>query len=362
IWERDRFPRDKVCGEFLSPESLPLLMRRIPASLKRGAPVLRAEFHSRRGRCLSLQLPTAGLGLSRGVLDEALWHAAADAGARCTPGEPIAGVKRCTNGAVGRYVWQIRSASGPECLSRRLLVACGRWWKLQGIESPASSAGRTFRGEWAGIKAHFEGISRRDSVEVYFFPGGYCGLAPIEDGRYNACCLVHRSLTRSAGGSGLQDFSAWIDRVAAHPALKSRLRGAIQVSATLTTAPAHPARRDAERGGVLFAGDSAGFLDPFTGDGISMALHSGRMAVDAIAGGSSQGSSRYPQRLAAAVGHSYLAAGLVRALVRSPDGVQDWVAATMPFWLGKRLLANTRWREEPSLAYTRTPGFPLLRE
>ena len=350
IWERDRFPRDKVCGEFLSPESLPLLKQRIPLPLERGSPIRRAEFYSRKGKSFSLNLPSEGLGLSRVVLDEALWRAAGEAGAQCHQDERIDGILPwCANGPGDRAAWKIQPAGGPSWLTRRLLIACGRWWKLAGIESPASSKAQSVCGKWAGVKAHFEGMARRDSVEIYFFPGGYCGLAPIEDGRYNACCLIHRSLTRSAGGRGVEDFSAWIERLAAHPALRRRLRGAVQVSPTVTTAPVHPARRDAERGGVLFAGDSAGFVDPFTGDGISMALHSGRIAADEFAGGDSQGGCRYRQRLAASVRRSYVAASLVRTLVCAPEGVQDWIAAMMPSWLGKRLLVETRWRDEAAL-------------
>jgi len=359
IWERDRFPRDKVCGEFLSPESLPLLREHIPAALKRGAPIRHASFYSRKGRCSSLNLPAEGLGLSRAVLDEALWRAAGKAGAECRQGQRIDGLQPCANGSRNRGGWQVQPASGPSCRTERLLVACGRWWKLKGIESPASSLARPFCGEWAGAKAHFAGMARRESVEIYFFPGGYCGLAPVEDGRYNACCLIHRSLTRSAGGRGAEDFSAWIERLAAHPALKLRLQGAIQISPTLTTAPVHPERRDAERGGILFAGDSAGFVDPFTGDGISMALHSGRIAADEFAGAHPQGTRRYGQRLAASVRRSYLAAGFVRMLVRAPEGLQDWVAAMIPLWLRERLLAETRWRDKPSLMPGKASKFYL---
>ena len=121
----------------------------------------------------------------------------------------------------------------------------------------------------------------------------------------------------------------------------------------MTTAPVRPARRRAASAGVLFAGDASGFLDPFTGDGISMALHSGRMAAEELAAGFSDAAPdfptvarRYAQRLDDSVRRSYAVAGLLRALVRAPAGIQD-AAAVAIVRLGAHLLASTRWRNSP---------------
>ncbi len=209
-------------------------------------------------------------------------------------------------------------------------------------------------GRWLGVKAHFCGISPRRAVEMYFFPGGYCGLAPIEDGLYNACCLMHRSLARGLGTGCLSDFAAWLTMLARHPPLEARLRGATQTSETVATAPVRLARGRADDDGALLAGDAAGFLDPFTGDGISMALHGGQLAAQALAGARSEETREaaadrivrgYRHRLGHAVRRSYLIAGLMRLLVRAPAGVQASAATVLP-WLGTRLLAETRWRAQ----------------
>jgi flavin-dependent dehydrogenase len=181
---------------------------------------------------------------------------------------------------------------------------------------------------------------------MYYFPGGYCGLAPMEDGLYNACCLVHRRLARNTGG--IDDFAEWLKTVARHGALDARLWGAIQVSDTVATAPVRPARRRAECDGALLVGDAAGFLDPFTGDGISMALHSGGLAAAESARRVGHAVTEpmacsYSQQLGRAVRRSYRVAGLLRALVRAPSVVQALAAAALP-WLGARLHAETRWR------------------
>ncbi len=372
IWERNRFPRHKVCGEFVSAESLPLLQREIPTALARSAVIWRAEFISQGGRRYSFALPSPARGLSRFVMDEALWQTAIRSGAETCEGTAIRRVGRCNaeprsslvrspvSGAAGclpafagvelpsRQLWEVEPARGGRRSARAVLVACGRWWSLEGFPSPTQDQGRA--GPWLGAKAHFTGVPPNGAVEMYFFPGGYCGLAPIEDGQLNACCLVHRSLMRNSDAGGLSDFTLWLKKVARHPALDALLRNAIQVSETIATAPVQPTRRRADHSGVLLAGDAAGFLDPFTGDGISQALHAGRLAAETVARACAGDRESlvltvdaYRRRLSQAVGRSYRIASLLRLLVRAPVEVQE-CAATLLSGFAPRLITETRWR------------------
>ncbi len=348
VWEKERFPRDKVCGEFVSAESLALLENHIPETLSRAARMTRAEFVSPRGGIQWFSLPGAR-GLSRRALDESLWRAAARAGAKTFEGTAVRRVRRIEDGR--ETGWEVE---GDECGVTRvgaLIIACGRWWRIVGLDSPAQPRNST-AGEWLGVKAHFRGVAPQPTgaVEMYYFPGGYCGLAPIEDGLHNACCLVHRSLVRSVAAGPASDFRAWIRAVARHQALDARLRGAIQEGETVTTAPVRPARRCATQGEALLAGDAAGFLDPFTGDGISMALHSGQLAAEILAdalarspGALKQAGLAYQKRLGESVRRSYAVAAIFRTLVRAPGAVQDVAAGIIPL-LGARLHAETRWK------------------
>lgn len=350
IWDRSSFPRDKVCGEFLSPESLPQLENLIAGTLRRRAPVCRAEFYSRKGQCYSVRLPRPGAGLSRVALDAALWRAAAAEGVSCREGEAVIRVVKFRDQpADGMTAWDVSSSTADPTRVRHLVLACGRWWNVNGLPSPAASADKEPPGEWMGAKAHFSAVDTRDAVEMYFFPGGYCGLAPVEDGIYNACFLVRRSLARNYGGGGIADFRTWINEVARHPALAARLRLATQTTKTITTAPVRPARRAPELAGAMAVGDAAGFLDPFTGDGISIAVHSGQLAARELARGFRQGASseafrRYQLQHARGVRSSYFSAALLRILARAPAEIQDCFAAAMPSFLGSRLLSATRWR------------------
>jgi flavin-dependent dehydrogenase len=348
LWDRDHFPRDKVCGEFISSESLPILPNEIPATFSTGADIYGAQFVTHRGVSRTFDLPRPALGLSRRRLDHELWKAAEAAGVETYEGESVRRVRAPECGSKPADAWEIQTA---RCRrqARSLIVACGRWWAIEGLCSPAGRLGLTGGGDWIGAKAHFAGIPRRDTVEMYLFRGGYCGLAPVENGACNICCLVHRQQIRQMALRVHKDFAAWLKQVSRLPALETRLRGAVQVSLVATTAPVHLARRQAVQGGALMVGDASGFLDPFTGEGISMALHSGRLAAQAVAGALLEGfdaqtaAENYSRSLSNAVRRSYRIAAVARGLIQCPAWMRGLVTASLP-WLGGRLVRETRWR------------------
>jgi flavin-dependent dehydrogenase len=354
IWERDRFPRDKVCGEFISFEARPFLQNEILGTVACGAEIRSAQFVTDCSGSRIFRLPRPALGLSRRVLDIALWKAASRAGADVYEDEAVRRVQYLIRGSGPAGTWEIESDRGIIRRSRALIVACGRWWAIEGLSSPAGRHEPLARGDWIGAKAHFAGIPSRDGVEMYFFRGGYCGLAPVEDGACNVCCLVRREQVRQSHTNALDDFAAWLIQVSHLAALEKRLQGAQQVSAVVTTAPVHLSRRQAAQSGALLVGDASGFLDPFTGEGISMALHSGRLAARTVASALSEGldgqsaAEIYDQRLSHAVRRSFRVAAMARGLIQGPAWLRGLVTRPLP-WVGKHLVRETRWRGNPGV-------------
>ncbi len=350
IWDRDHFPRDKVCGEFISPEGLPLLQTEIPEYVARGAPIHRAEFISQNGLSRVFRLPGPAAGLSRLTLDAALWGAAKAAGIEVHESECVRRVRKLAPVHGQARVWEIESTGPTVRRAKALIIACGRWWRIEGLSSSADETRPAGLCEWIGAKAHFAGISPQDRVEMCLFNKGYCGLAPVEGDIYNVCCLVRRERIRGCGGEGMKDFSSWIVKLSHHPALEARLSGAAQVSPVVTTAPVYLMRGKAAQEGALMVGDASGFLDPFTGEGISMALHSGKLAAQAIAKSLQEGRSEeqtteyYRESLTYAVRRSYKIAALVRGLLHRSAWVQGLATAPL-LWVGRRIVRETRWRE-----------------
>lgn len=265
LLERGRFPRDKVCGEFVSPEALGLLESLLGGNLEAGAMLRSASriSHARAfvaGQCLEFSLAASAASISRFDFDAGLWNAAASAGATAHQGTTVVSIEH--NG-----VFQVATSEGL-FLAKSVINASGRWSNLNPATPPRSSRGAP----WLGIKAHFFEDVPPASVDLYFFDGGYCGVQPLGGGHVNACAMVRADRARSLE----EVFSL-------HPQLQERSRGWQPETETVVTAPLLFRSPRVVRAGVLQAGDGAGFLDPFIGDGISAALHSGALAAQALA-------------------------------------------------------------------------------
>ena len=150
--------------------------------------------------------------------------------------------------------------------TRSVVNATGRWSQLTG-ERPATQE------KWIGVKAHFREPSPAPSVDLYFFNGGYCGVQPVTGDAVNAAAMV-----RADKASSLEQV------LASHPALWQRSRDWEQIFPTITTSPLYFRQARTDDRGMLLAGDAAAFIDPFAGDGISLALHSGKLAADSLCG------------------------------------------------------------------------------
>ena len=198
--------------------------------------------------------------------------------------------------------------------AKSVIDATGRWSNLKvSRQLPAET--------WVGLKSHFDTGESSESVDLYFFPQGYCGVQPIGRGRLNACAMV-----RAAAG-----FGNSLEQVfAAHPALWRRSRDWSPTMETVATAPLFFRPPQPVRGDVLLAGDAAGFVDPFVGDGISMALRSGAMAAECLArqGWSAEpGSRQYAQAYQKQFFPVFRNAGRVRRLLALPQPLRGTMTA-----------------------------------
>jgi 2-polyprenyl-6-methoxyphenol hydroxylase-like FAD-dependent oxidoreductase len=188
------------------------------------------------------------------------------------------------SGVDGRQQVVVQSISGTdpfvvttsvgEFEGRALINASGRWSNLNltGTDTRKTPV------KWLGLKAHFAESPSQVSVDLYFLDGGYCGVQPVNlrDGnrqteRVNVCALVRA------------DVASTLPEVFdCHPALQKRSHGWRLLSEPVTTSPLVFREPQPERDGILMTGDAAGFVDPFVGDGVSLALRSGTLAAESL--------------------------------------------------------------------------------
>lgn len=257
LLERGSFPRHKVCGEFVSPEAIGLLSEFLAFQgaddvLERAPRLQVARLHA-SGRCAELPLRPAGISISRRTLDHALWRAADYYGASCRQKTAVTAVDR------NRRRFTVQTSDGI-FMASRVINASGRWSQLN--TKLAADHPR-----WLGIKAHVAGPSTGACVDLYFLKDGYCGVQPVTEGVLNVCSLVRPGKMRT-----LQQV------LRSHGELERLSRDWRPVSEILTTFPTVFRPANPVSDGVLNVGDAAAFIDPFVGDGISMALHTGCLA------------------------------------------------------------------------------------
>jgi len=272
LLERAYFPRHKVCGEFVSAESLGLLGALLTAShrpLIAGAPRISTGRIFADGAEIPAEINPPAASIARYDLDVALWNSAIQSGVKAIEGSTVKAVE-----GDGRDATLFRVVTQSGFFEARALVnASGRWSFL----TAPSTRTRAARSRWIGIKAHFREEAAAASVDLYFFSGGYCGVQPVsapENGSkaiINACAMVRADVATDLA----QVFQC-------HPALAVRTAGWEAVMTPVKTSPLIFHEPEPVQDNILQVGDSATFVDPFIGDGISLALRGGDLAAQCL--------------------------------------------------------------------------------
>jgi flavin-dependent dehydrogenase len=287
--EQKRFPREKLCGEFISPECLEHFGRLgVLGALEGagGAGVSETVFYAPSGRGLSVPSKWFGkgevaLGLSRAEMDARLLARAREVGVEILEEAAPSGV----HVESGRVCGVSLHAEGGArvCRARVHLDATGRARTL--TRRAARALGREERtrthAPLVAFKAHLEG-ARGDAgaCEIYFYAGGYGGLSPVEGGLSNLCFIARASDVRGHGGDAGRVVREVLmrNRRAAHTLADARPRTGWLAVALESFGRHEPAPVP----GLLAVGDAAAFIDPFTGSGMLMALESGELAARAV--------------------------------------------------------------------------------
>lgn len=289
VIERSRFPRHKLCGEFISPECLEHFKTLGVLGSIGGAggdSISRTVFYALNGR--SADVPSewfrgsggAALGLSRAEMDDRLLEAARRAGAEVVEGASVCGA-HLEGGRVSAV--DIRYGDGHrETMDGSIFVdATGRQRVLAKYAARDIVKNRHRQASLVGFKAHFSDVAMQPGrCEIYFFKGGYGGLNFVEGGRANHCFLVSSSVARECGGNADSILSNAVFRNAR--ALET-LGPAKREMEWLAVAVEGFGLRDLSPAPNLFTvGDSGAFIDPFTGSGMLMALESSELLAESL--------------------------------------------------------------------------------
>jgi menaquinone-9 beta-reductase len=279
--DRDAFPRDKLCGEFLSYDALPIV-EQFGIDLS-GAPAIRRCRVISRRRTYEFDFPQAARGASRLLFDDLLFRHAIAAGAQALQSTVTAASR-------DRVV-----ADRGEIAARVVVGAWGRWGRFD------QQLGRAFVRDHAhrnfGFKRHYAG-GGGDVIELYSFDRGYLGVSSIENGQTNICGLVHES--RLTGHKGR--WESFVDEIRTEEprldAMYARYRPAQE--GFLSSEPVIFRARSPVEQGIFMIGDASGIIDPLTGNGMAMAMQSAVLVepfvLQALAGKRDDAEREYRRR------------------------------------------------------------------
>ena len=282
VLEKAKFPREKPCAEFFSPGVVDVLGRLgvLPA-IERSEParppgMLICTAHA---RFLLLYDDDSGsrqaLGLPRPVFDQILLDQAKEAGARVDEGWRVLAVVEDGGKVVGV---RAESPKGEDVrLSAKIVVGA------DGLHSVvARSLGLDLPVRWPhrlGLVARYTDVDHIGTVgEMHVGTGRYCGIAPVGNGLVNVGLVV--PLDAKAPGEPIEEF--FERQLRALPGARAALAGGRRVSSIRGMGPLSRRVRQIAGPGYLLVGDAAGFLDPFTGEGVYRALRGAELAVPAI--------------------------------------------------------------------------------
>jgi len=275
LFEKETYPFHKVCGEYISMESwdfleslgLPLATMNLPL-------IKKLIVSSPNGNILKVALPLGGFGISRYQLDNDLKNIAL--------ANKVAIYEECKiDEVVFRDDMFILNSNLGHFTSK---ICCGSFGKRSNLDIKWKRDFINHRNNklsnYIGIKYHIKTNFAPDTIALHNFKNGYCGISKIEDDKY---CLCY--LTNAANLSNNNNSVAELEHhvLKKNPHLKNILENSEMLFKTpVTISQISFNKKEQVHEHILLLGDAAGMITPLCGNGMSMALHSSKIAATYI--------------------------------------------------------------------------------
>lgn len=276
LFEKESYPFHKVCGEYISMESWDFLTNEIgvPLDELKVPRINKLLVTSPDGNELKATLDAGGFGISRYKLDNLVKEIAVHSGVivkeHCKADDII----------FSEDVFSVKA--GGEIYASK--CCCGAWGKRSNIDikrrRPFTLKKSNRLNNYVGIKYHVTGDFPADTIALHNFKNGYCGLSKIEDDLYCLCYFMKASNLDKAGDAIAQ---AEQNILSANPHLKNIFDHAQKTEPMpFTISQVSLSRKNAAEDHILMLGDAAGMISPLCGNGMSIAMHSAKIAAAQI--------------------------------------------------------------------------------
>lgn len=269
VFEKNSYPKHKVCGEYLSNEIIPYLDS-LGISLPTKVVIDQLQLSNLHGEELQVRLPLGGVGISRYAMDYHLYKEAKERGVQFI-------FSRILKVTYDKDLFHLEDDDRKKYTAE---VVVGAYGKRSGLDKALKRKFIFKQAPWLGVKAHYEYEEFPDNfVGLHAFKGGYAGLSKTETGQVNFCYLASYASFKPYGQ--LTSFTEKV--VGENPFLRKFLSESKMVfDKPISISQISFSKKKSVENHVLMCGDAAGLIHPLCGNGMAMAIHAAKLATAVV--------------------------------------------------------------------------------
>lgn len=275
LFEKETYPYHKVCGEYISVESLPFLQRLGFPVEQFDLPLIhKLELSDVKGNVYPFNLLPGGFGISRYTLDNTLYKLALSKGVEVFTNTKVQEIQFVDDLFIiktGKNQYQSKVAAGTFGKRSNLDMK----WNRDFTKTKPNKLNN-----YIGVKYHIRYPLPKENIALHNFKNGYCGISNIEDDK---CCLCY--LTTADNLKKCNNSITELEKsiLSQNPLLKEVFTNAVfHYSEPLVISQVSFNKKLQVENHVLMIGDAAGLITPLCGNGMSMAMHASKIAFESI--------------------------------------------------------------------------------
>ena len=271
VFEKEKYPFHKVCGEYVSMESWNFLMELGLPLHEMELPVIDTLFLTApNGKSFTTALPLGGFGISRYRLDLNLANIAKQNGVHLIDQTKVDNIS---------FNEQFTIHFQSEKITSKLcLAAWGKRsnfdvkWKRNFLESAPRRLDN-----YVGIKYHIKTNWKKNVIGLHNFENGYCGISKIEDDAFCLCYMTKAENLKRAGND-IQQLQK--QQLYTNPHIRKIFsESQVSMEFPITISQINFTNKTLAENHVLMLGDAAGMITPLCGNGMSIALHTSKITA-----------------------------------------------------------------------------------
>ena len=275
LFEKEQYPFHRVCGEYISYESWNFLQSLgLDLESLKVSHIKRLQVSDNKGSLLEQQLPLGGFGISRYTLDDELAEIAKRSDIVLLDSTRVNDIQFLNDQFIidtSKETFKARVAAGSFGKRSNLDI---KWKRLFAI------AKNNKLNNYIGIKYHIRYDHPVDLIALHNFRKGYCGISKVEGDKYCLCYLTTADNLRNSNND-IEEMEKNI--LGQNPHLKKIFNECEKLwKEPVTISQISFDKKNLVEDHVLMIGDAAGMITPLCGNGMSMALHAGKIAANQI--------------------------------------------------------------------------------